>query len=74
MAEGKGQENPTKESMGGGKGAATGARGPTPRLPSESTAKWGGLPGKPSPDRSAGTPKTGHFGGAKFDHAKSEGC
>jgi hypothetical protein len=73
MAEGKGIENPTKESMGTGKGASTGARGKTAGLPGYSTAKWAGLPGKPSPDRSDGTPKKGGFG-AKFNFFKSEGC
>jgi len=74
MAEGKGYENPTKDPMGKGGGAPTGARGPTPKLPADSTAKWPGLPGKTGPDRSNGTKKTGGFYGSKFNHFKSEGC
>ena len=74
MAEGKGQENPTKREMGSGGGAKTGARGPTPSNMPMKTASWPGLPGGTGPERSGGINKKGHFGGAKFDYAKSEGC
>ncbi len=71
MAEGKGQENPTKESLGTGGGAKTGARGSNSAPMPMKTANWAGLPGKTQPtNRAAGDPKSGSMG--PFNH-KSEG-
>lgn len=52
---------PSKQT--GGEGGSNKAMGSTPSLSMpEKTAAWPGLPGKASPNRSAGTPRTGFSG------------
>ena len=52
---------PSKQT--GGEGGSNKAMGSSPSLAMpEKTANWPGLPGKASPSRAAGAPKTGYSG------------